>query len=125
MMDRLRSQQHRSTTQHTYYVVWKLFNEFFIKLDKKPKNWSDRITLFVGYLIGQGRKSTTIKSYISAKKAVLKINKIRISTDAYLLSSLTKACKLVNDKVRTKLPIRKHTLMVMVKNINRLCTKPF
>ena len=68
---RLEMERHRSSTQNQYYTVWKLFNEFFIKLDRKPLSWEDRLTLFVGYLVKSGKKSTTIKSYISAIKAVL------------------------------------------------------
>ena len=63
--------KHRSSTQKNYYCVWKIFNEFFVKLDRKPSGWEDRITLFVAYLINRGKKSTTVRSYVSAIKAVL------------------------------------------------------
>ena len=54
-----------------YYGIWKTFNQFIVRLDFKPTNWEDRITLFAGHLIHLGRKSNTVKSYISAIKAVL------------------------------------------------------
>ena len=120
VIENLRRQQHRNSMQKTYYVVWHLFNEFFVKLDIKPRNWEDRITLFVGQLIREGKCSATIESYISAIKAVLKNNKILVNPDKYLLSSLTKACKLVNDKVRARILVQKPMLMVMIKKLGIL-----
>ena len=83
-------------------------------MDNKPKNWEDRLTLFVGYLVQCKKKSTTIKSYISAIKAVLAAEKIKISEDAYLISFLTKVCRITNDKIRTRLPIYKKMVNVLL-----------
>ena len=107
--------QHRDTTKRNYYAVWKIFNEFFVQLEVKPSVWEDRLTLFVGYLIDQKKQSSTVKSYISAIKAVLKMNGVRVSEDMYLLSSLTKACHLKNDQIHTRLPIKKSMLSVLLK----------
>ena len=107
IVERLRLERHRSLTQAQYYCVWKLFNKFFIKLDIKPTSWEDRLTLFVGYLVHTGRKSTTIKSYISAVKAVLSTGHIKLKEDRALFNSLTRACRLRYDWVSTKLPIKK------------------
>ena len=120
VIEQLRLQQHRSSTLHNYYTIWKIFNQFFVKLDVKPRNWEDRITLFTGYLVQNGRKSTTIRSYISALKAELKMNKIKVSTDDYLLASLMKACRLRNHKVITKFPIQKPMLHVMIDKVSIL-----
>ena len=113
-MDKLRQERHRSTTRKNYYAVWCIFNEFFIKLDIKPNNWEDRLTLFVGYLIENGKKSSTICSYISAVKAVLCEDNVVISEDRYLLTSLTKACKYKNDQVRLRLPVQKGLLHIIL-----------
>ena len=110
IVERLRLERHRSSTQAQYYCVWKLFNKFFIKLDIKPTSWEDRLTLFVGYLVHTGRKSTTIKSYISAVKAVLATGHIKLKEDRALLNSLTRACRLRYNRVSTKLPIKKPLL---------------
>ena len=75
IIDQLKRQQHWSTTQKNYYNIWKSFNKFFIKLDRKPKDWGARLTLFVAHVINNNRQSSTVKSYISAIKAVLKIKK--------------------------------------------------
>ena len=100
-----------------YDTVWKKFNEFFIKLDHKPWTWEDRITLFVGHLIDQNKQSQTVRSYISAIKGVLAEINVKIHNDDLLLSALTRACKLKNDKVKATLPIRKPMLQVLIKDV--------
>ena len=98
--------------------MWKNFNLFFIRLDDKPTNWADRITLYVGYLISCGKQSCTIKSYISALKTVLLDNGITITNNQYLLSSLTRACRLENDHICQRLPIKKDLLLVLLRYVN-------
>ena len=56
----------------------------------------------------------TIKSYISAIKAVLKMHKVNITEDQYLLSSIVRACRLRNDKLHTCLPIQKPMLELIL-----------
>ena len=104
---KLRYEHNRSVTREKYYNVWKNFNEFFIRLDRKPETWEDRLTLHVGYLISNKRKSSTINSYISAIKAVLMDDGQQLNEDRFLLNALTSACKLKNDKVKTRLPIKR------------------
>ena len=70
--------------------------------------------LYVGHLIHNQRKSTTIKCYLSAIRAVLKDDGVEINEDKYLLTSLTRACKLVNDRVRTQLPIQQGMLNILL-----------
>ena len=64
----------------------------------------------VAYLVHKKRQSKTIRSYISAIKAILKVNKILLHEDQYALSAMTKACKLKNDKVRIRKPIHSKLL---------------
>ena len=45
-----------------YLCVWRNFSKFFMKLDEKPNNWEDRILLYTGFLINEGKKSQTVKS---------------------------------------------------------------
>ena len=107
----------RDSTRKNYYVVWKQFNQFFVNLDIKPDNWEDRLILFVGFLISNEKKSTMIKSYISAIKKILRDEGIQINEDKYLLRSLTQACKYSNDRVRTRLPIHKDLLNLLIKRV--------
>ena len=97
--------------------MWKLFNEFFIRLDIKPNNWEDRIVLFSGYLIDNDKKSLTVKSYISVIKAVLEADDVEVNENRYLINSLTRACCYRSNKVRTRLPIRKNLLFMLMDKI--------
>ena len=92
IIEDLKQHQHRDSTKKNYLAVWKIFNEFFVHLDFKPRDWEDRLNLFVGYLIQNDRKSATVKSYN---------NNVKIAEDRYLLSSLVKACRIKNDVVKT------------------------
>ena len=48
-----------------------------------------------------------VRNYISPIRAVLKNNGVKLKEDQFLISSLTSACKLKNDQIKTKLPIKK------------------
>ena len=117
IIDRLHLNCHRSSTKKNYYTVWRLFNQFYIRLDNKPDNWEDRIILFVGYLIDNGKKSTTVKSYVSAIKSVLHDDNIIVNEDRCLLNALTKACRYHNDQIRTRLPIGRGLLNLINSSI--------
>ena len=71
ILDKLRMQTSRESTKQNYLCIWRLFNKFVIQLDSKPNNWEDRMTLFGAYMINNGTQSSTLKSYMSAIKAVL------------------------------------------------------
>ena len=114
VVERLWIERNRSSTRRIYHCVWRQFNEFFIRLDVKPDTWEERLVLFVGFLVEDSKKSTTIKSYISAIKAVFREDGVEISEDRYLLSSLTKACKYKNDHVCIRLPISKSILNLIL-----------
>ena len=94
-----------------------MFNNFYVKLDNKPDTWENRIILFVGYLIENERKSSTVKSYISAIKAVLQEDGVVLNMNQCLLTSLTKACRFQNNLVRTRLPIRQELLGLLLQSI--------
>ena len=70
ILEQLKMQRNRSSTKANYVKIWRLFNNFVIKLDIMPKNWEDRVFLFVTHLALKGRKSSTIRSYVSAIKAI-------------------------------------------------------
>ena len=119
IIERLKGQQFRGSTRRNYRSVWKGFNEFFIKLDVKPLQWEERIILFVGYLIQHRKaKSQTIRSYLSAIRATLQNEGIKLEEDRFLLNSLTCACKLTNDSFHVCLPIQKPLLIQILSIIN-------
>ena len=98
----LKLMKHRDSMKRNYYTVWKLFSKFCLWLDVKPKSWEDRITLFVGYLIENGKQSLTVRSYVSAVKNVLMDDGFDIKEDRFLISSLTKACRITNDESKNQ-----------------------
>ena len=107
-------ERHRSSTRKIYYSVWRTFNEFYIKLDQKPKTWEDRLILFIGFLVETKKKASTIRSYISAIKAVLEEDNYDLNPNKYLISSLTKTCSYKNCQVRTRLSISKKLLELIL-----------
>ena len=60
-----------------------------------------------------------MKSYVSAIKSVLADEGITINENRYLVSSLTKACKLRNDVLQTRLPIRKGLLAMPIMEMKK------
>ena len=126
IIEKLRNSKFREATKRNYQSVWKSFNKFFVRLDHKPRHWRDRITLYVGYLIDKKKQSSMIKSYLSAIKAVMLDNNIPWDSDQYLLSSLTRACRLENDQVKRRSPIKKKLLQKLLKQISILFgTQPY
>ena len=73
------------------------------------------MVLFVAFLIENDIKSSTIKSYLSAIRAILWENDIKLNEDMVLLGSLTRACKLKNDVIEARLPITNKLLSVLIK----------
>ena len=86
---------------------------------KRPNTSKDRVVLYAGFLIDQGKKSTTVRPYVSAIRSVLMDDEVILNENKYLLTSITKACKLINDKVRTRLPIQSGMLKLILKQIDR------
>ena len=101
----LRRRKTRESTYNNYYGIWKTFNKFLLKLDNKPKKWEDRVVLFCVHYVNKGTESQTIKSYVSAIKSILLLVNYELNCNALLLNSLTRACSLENDHVRTRLHI--------------------
>ena len=115
----LKYQCHRSSTRENYYRIWKHFNKFFVRLDAKPDHWEDRLLLFVGHLIQHKRKSNTIRSYVSAIRAILIEVGYELKEDVALLSALTKATRLHQDTYTSYLPIRKNLMELLLSSVEK------
>ena len=126
-IENLRDKGLRKSTRNNYYRIWRIFNKFLIKLDAMPKEWEQRTALFCTHLILQGTQSSTIKSYISAIKAILQIYlNYKWNEGTVLLSTLTKACRLENNRVKNRFPIHFKLLEVILFEVNRtLPGQPF
>ena len=79
-----------------------------------PNTWEARVVAYSTYLIDQGIQSSTIKSYISAIKAVLINDGYNWCQNTLLLNTLTQSCKLINDQVRHRMPIKSGLLHVLL-----------
>ena len=119
IVQKLQMTQHRDSTMKTYLGIWRKFNDFVISLDKKPDLWEDRTTLFIGYLIDHGCQSTTVKSYVSAIKKMLVMDGYQWNDNLVLVRSLSKACRIVNDTVWTRLPIHCGLLEMILFKVQR------
>ena len=125
IIDKLLGQTTRNSTTNNYLSIWRQFNKFVINLDKKPKLWEERVMLFIGYKIDQGMQSSSVKSYISAIKKMLVDDGYPWDDQKVLVASLTKACKLVNDRVRTQLPIQCSLLELILFEVQRVYNNQF
>ena len=85
-----------------------------------PQSWEQRTALFCAYLVDRGLKSTTLRSYVSAIKCILKDDKYKWVDGEVVLDSLIRACKLTNDIVTPRLPISKRLLELILFEIGRL-----
>ena len=90
-----------------------------MNLDVKPSTWEDTVTLFIGLKIDNGMQSLTVKCYVSATKKILMDDGYPWNDQIVLLGSLTKACKIINDKVHTRLPIQCSLLELILFELNR------
>ena len=119
LVQQLLGQQNRKSTIRTYLNIWRQFNNFVISLDVKLSSWEARTTLFIAYLIDNGKQSSSIKSYVSAIKKLLVMDGYKWKDNEVLLTSLTKACRLINDKVKTRLPIQCGYLEMLLFELER------
>ena len=125
-MEKLKNNQNRATTRNNYYGIWKKFNEFIIKLDRKPPAWEDRFLLYGAHLVDCGAQSSTIRSYASAIKAVLTSDGYEWNDQKVLLNTIIKACKLENDTVKTQLPVSYNLLELILLSLERsLSAQPY
>ena len=97
--------QTRNSTTKMYLSVWRHFNQFLMKLDCKPKMWESRVTLFIAYLVDRGMQSISVKSYVSAIKRMLIDDGYPWEDGKILLTSLTRACRNMNDRLTNRFPI--------------------
>ena len=120
VLERLQNRQTRDSTTANYLSIWRHLNKFIIRLDtQKSMSWEDKTALFGAYLVDGGVQSSTLKSYFSAIKHVLRQDGYEWNDRKAVLSSLVKSCKLENDKVKIRLPIQKGLLEMLLFEISR------
>ena len=121
VVERLKNLSNCKSTLATYHRIWKNFNSFLIRLDRRPAFWEDTALLFCAHLIDNGSmQSSTIKTYILAIKAMLKNDGYVWDDQRVLFTSITCACRLSNDRLKCRLPIKIALLEQMLFEIDRL-----
>ena len=120
ILERLKMNTTHKSTAKNYYAIWKSFNAFVLRLDKKPETWEQRLSLFGAYLVQTGAQSGTIRSYFSVIKKILKDDGYVLKVEQLQLSTLTKACKIINDHVTVRQPIGYKLLESILFEIERL-----
>ena len=120
ILESLKSNKNRRSTVKNYHQIWRQFNEFILKLDVKLNNWECRVAFFCAYMVEKGNKSTTIRSYISAIKNVLVTDGYHWDDSLILVESITKACRLMNDTVFNRFPIRIGFLEMILFEVGRI-----
>ena len=121
VLEKLKSKQTRDSTAKNYLSVWRHLNKFIINLDYRENlTWEDKTALFGAYLVDGRVQSSTLKSYFSAIKFVLKQDGYPWYDNKALLSALVQSCKLENDRVKVRLPIQKSLLEMLLSEVERL-----
>ena len=91
-----------------------------------PKLWEERVSLYCAFLIDNGAQSGTIKSYVSGIKHILKTDGYAWDNDKILLETLTRSCRILNDRVKTRLPISENLLELILFEVERIFeTQPY
>ena len=114
IIEKLKSCKNCESTKRNYLGIWRNFNKFVMRLDKPPKTWEHRTVLFCAHLIEDGIQSATLKSYVSAIKCVLKDDGYKLQNDQFIITTLTRACRNINDKVFIRKPISRNVLEVLI-----------
>ena len=117
--DQLAGQQNRLSTSKTYLRIWRCFNKFLLRLDRMPNLWEDRTSIFVAHLISEGRQSSSIRLYVSAIKGTLIDDRYRWDNNKFMIRSMARVCKVINDVVCTRLPIHRKLLELLLFEIQR------
>ena len=120
ILEKLKNCGNRETTKSNYLSIWRHFNKFILRLDRRPDSWEERVSLFCAFLINEGRQSSTIKSYVSAIKYILVNDGYTWDNTKILLTTLAKSCRLINDRVNVRLPIRMGLLEMIMSEMEKL-----
>ena len=120
ILEKLKASKNRASTKRNYLQIWRKFNQFVIRLDWRPPTWERRTAMFCAYLVDRGIKSTTLRSYVSAIKNVLRTDGYEWNDGLLLLDTITKAYRIINDRVYVRMPIQKGLLEQILFEVGRI-----
>ena len=75
--------------------------------------------LYAAALVDEGVQSSTLKSYISVIRAILRADNYRWDDQKIEITMVTKACHLKNNRVYSRLPILKGLLEIILFELER------
>ena len=87
---------------------------------KSQNPWSKEQFLYCAYLVDTGLQSTTIRSYVSAIKSVLRDDDYEWEEGQVLITTLTHVCKVMNDRVFLHRLITLNLLEVILFEVERV-----
>ena len=83
------------------------------------------MVLFGSHLVDTGVQSSTIKLYFAAIKHVLRLDGYEWDDNKAMLTTITKSCKILNDRVMIRLPIKRRLLELILFEVNRIFNGEF
>ena len=120
IFEKLKARQTRQSTANNYLAIWRKFNQFILRLDNvSGTSWEQKTILYGSYLVDQGVQSQTIKSYFSAIKHILRTDGYQWNDKLAMLDVITKSCRIINDQVKIRLPIRVNLLEQILFEVER------
>ena len=123
ILEKLKLWQSHESTKKNYLGIWRQFNNFVIRLDKKLKTWEQCLSLYGAFLFEQGIQSSTLRCYVSAVKHVVTVDGYQWDDELISLNDLIRACKIKNDSIRPMLPIHINFLEILLFEVKRLWSK--
>ena len=119
IMERLKCHQNQQSTTKNYQVIWRNFNKFLMQLDSKPKLWEERDSLYLALLVDEGAQSSMIRLYKSAIKTILVTDGYMWDDGKVALNTINKACRLINDRLKIRMPIHTRLLEMLLFELQR------
>ena len=120
LIESFKCSQNRCSTILNYQVIWRHFNRFILSLDVIPDLWEESASLFAAHLVHEGVQSSTLKSYVSVIKFTLSVDGYEWNDELVKLNIMARACRLKNDRIRVRLPIKKIFLEIILFKISRM-----
>lgn len=119
IVEKLTNADIQDSTKRVYHSIWCNFNKFLLCFDDLPTTWEQKLVLYATFLADAGCASATVASYMSAIRYVLRHDNVEISNTSCKLASIIKACKLHNDTVTVRRPIRGGLLKLILKQVDQ------
>ena len=92
----------------------------------KPKLWEDRLSLYCAALVHSGIQCSTLRSYCSAIKTTLVTDGYVWDDSKELVSTLARACRTVNDRIKTRFPMHIALIELFLFELQRhLANQPY